>query len=285
LYASAALVTFGTVGADTLHWLTDAYPRLDLLVELVYFVGNASFFVLFCVFPDGRFVPRWTRWAAVAWITYWLLDSFFPDSSPVRPTNWPLVIDVSLPLGLIGSLVGAQIYRYRRVSGPVERQHTKWVFLAFTVPIAAFVVVTLISWIFKFAGVLYVLVSTTALSLSALFIPLSIGFAFLGYPALLIRTLVYSSLISLVVAVYTLTDLLLVPLLLPSILGEKDPSLTAFFSVVIIVVLFKPLRNRIEAGVNRLGDWLGGGDEPSFFISPPSDRDEPSPFIRPPSDR
>ena len=254
LLASVMLVTFGTVQADTLQWLADAYPAWALPVRLMYFVAEASLTVFFCVFPDGRFVPRWTRWVAVASITYWLLDSFFPNSL-VSPTNWPLVISAPLLLGLIGSLVVAQIYRYRRVSGPVERQHTKWVFFGFTATIVMFLVATLI------------------------------GFAMLGFPALVIRTVVYSSLISVVGAVYTLTDLLLVPLLAQSTLGEKDRSLTAFFSVVIIVVLFKPLRSRIEAGVNRLGDWLGSGDEASSFISPPPHRDEPSPFIRPPSDR
>src|SRR5215207_1708994 len=114
LYASVALVTFGAIQVDTLHWLAEAYPMWALPVNLVYFVGEASFFVLFCVFPDGRFVPRWTRWAAVAGITDWLLDTFYPDSWPVSPGNWPLVIRAPLFLGLIGSLVVGQIYRYRR---------------------------------------------------------------------------------------------------------------------------------------------------------------------------
>jgi hypothetical protein len=287
LLASVMLVTFGTVQADTLQWLADAYPAWALPVRLMYFVAEASLTVFFCVFPDGRFVPRWTRWVAVASITYWLLDSFFPNSL-VSPTNWPLVISAPLLLGLIVSLVVAQIYRYRRVSGPVERQHTKWVFFGFTATIVMFLVATQIGFALPKLGipqVFYNLVSTPVFVLSTFLIPLSIGFAMLGFPALVIRTVVYSSLISVVGAVYTLTDLLLVPLLAQSTLGEKDRSLIAFFSVVIIVVLFKPLRSRIEAGVNRLGDWLGSGDEASSFISPPPHRDEPSPFIRPPSDR
>jgi hypothetical protein len=114
LFASITLVMFGTVQANTIHWLADAHPRLDLLVDLMYFVGVASFGVLFCIFPDGRFVPRWTRWAAVAWVTYWLLAFFVPDS-PLSPSSWPLVIDASLFLCLVGSLVVAQNYHYRRV--------------------------------------------------------------------------------------------------------------------------------------------------------------------------
>jgi len=289
LLASVVLITYGAIQVDTVHWLAEVYPVWEPPMDLVYFVGEASFFVFFCVFPDGRFVPRWTRWVAVAWITYWLLDSFFPDS-PVNPVHWPLVIRAPLLLGLIGSLVVAQIYRYWRVSGPVERQHTKWVVFGFTATIAGFFVVLLIGWLLSLTrtGIPPSLVDdlrTTSFFLFVLFIPLSIGFAMLGYPALLIRTVVYSSLISVVGAVYTLTDLLLVPLLAQSTLGEKDPSLTAFLSVVILVVLFKPLRNRIEAGINRLADWLGGDEEAGSFISPPQDRDEPTPFIRPPSDR
>src|SRR3712207_1379893 len=116
--------------ADTLYWLAEAHPLWGLPVEVVNFVGEAAFFVLFCVFPDGRFVPRWTRWAAVVWIFYQLLAAFLPDS-PISPRNWPLVIDASLLLGLIGSLVVAQIYRYRRVSTQVQRQQTKWVVFGF----------------------------------------------------------------------------------------------------------------------------------------------------------
>ena len=110
LYASIALVTFGAMQADTLRWLAKANPVWDLPVALVYFVGNVSFFVLFCAFPDGRFVPRWTRWAAAVWIAYHLLYSFFPDS-PFSPPSWPALINIPLFLGLIGSLVVGQIYR------------------------------------------------------------------------------------------------------------------------------------------------------------------------------
>jgi len=49
LVASVAILTFGTMQADTIHWLADAHPWLDLPVALVYFVGAASFFVFFCM--------------------------------------------------------------------------------------------------------------------------------------------------------------------------------------------------------------------------------------------
>ena len=273
LYVSIALVTYGTVQADTIHWLADAHPRLDLLSDLVYFVGPATFFVLFCIFPDGRLKPRWTRWVAVALITYWLLGSFFPDSSPLSPRSWPLVIDASLFLCLIGSLVVAQIYRYRRVSGPDEKQQTKWVVWGFTVYIVILVVVLVISWIFSLTRpgipqVFHDLVSATVIILSTLLIPLSIGVAILrrrdadslwNIDLVIKRSLVIGPLATILTIVFELANQLLLPFIFQFIPALDDSaSINTVASVVIVVALFKPLHARLEAGVKRLVDRLPG---------------------------
>jgi hypothetical protein len=273
LYASIALVTYGTVQADTIHWLADAHPRLDLLSDLVYFVGPATFFVLFCIFPDGRLKPRWTRWVAVALITYWLLGSFFPDSSPLSPRSWPLVIDASLFLCLIGSLVVAQIYHYRRVSGPDKKQQTKWVVWGFTVYIVILVVVLVISWIFSLTRpgipqVFHDLVSATVIILSTLLIPLSIGVAILrrrdadslwNIDLVIKRSLVIGPLATILTIVFELANQLLLPFIFQFIPALDDSaSINTVASVVIVVALFKPLHARLEAGVKRLVDRLPG---------------------------
>jgi hypothetical protein len=273
LYVSIALVTYGTVQADTIHWLADAHPRLDLLSDLVYFVGPATFFVLFCIFPDGRLKPRWTRWVAVALITYWLLGSFFPDSSPLSPRSWPLVIDASLFLCLIGSLVVAQIYRYRRVSGPDKKQQTKWVVWGFTVYIVILVVVLVISWIFSLTRpgipqVFHDLVSATVIILSTLLIPLSIGVAILrrrdadslwNIDLVIKRSLVIGPLATILTIVFELANQLLLPFIFQFIPALDDSaSINTVASVVIVVALFKPLHARLEAGVKRLVDRLPG---------------------------
>jgi hypothetical protein len=264
LYASVVLMTFGAIQVDTLHWLAEAYPVWALPVNLANFVGEASLGVLFCVFPDGRFVPRWTRWAAAAWIIYWLLDSFFPD--------WPLVISAPLFLGLIGSLVVAQIYRYRRVSGPVERQQTKWVVFGFTATIAGFVVVLLIGRLLALTqtGIPQFLIhelSISALYLFALLIPLSIGVAILRYrlwniELIIRRSLVYGSLSLVLTTVFSITDTLLQSLFF-FITGVAQSQVATFGSVIVIAVGFQPLRNRIQGGVDKLFDRLVGGDRTS----------------------
>jgi hypothetical protein len=115
-------------------------------------------------------------------------------------------------LAIIGCIaIGSQLYRYRHVSTPVERQQTKWVVfglvsaevgvLIFEVPIAG-------SPLDQF-GPLYALAIHAGLYGSLLLIPLSIGVAILRYrlwdvDAVINRTLVYGALSAIVVVLYTL---------------------------------------------------------------------------------
>src|SRR5215218_4969334 len=63
LLTSLGLLAFG------IHFLTDGptalvqhYPAVWLPVNLLAFLGSMSFMLFLFLFPDGRFVPRWTRW-------------------------------------------------------------------------------------------------------------------------------------------------------------------------------------------------------------------------------
>jgi len=273
LCASIALLTLGATQPDTLRGLAEAYPALDLPVAFVDFVSEVSFFLLFCVFPDGRFVPRWTRWTAAAWTFYQLLDSFFPNVA-FSPRNWPWPIDASLFLGLLGSLVVAQIYRYRRVSGQSSRQQTKWVVFGFTASIVMFVGVVLIGWIFNLTRpgtpeLFYKSLGSLLITLGALLVPSSIGIAILHYrlwdiDLIIRRSLVIGPLLTILTVVFELANLLLLPFIFRFIPALEDSSsIKTVLSVVIVVALFKPLHARLDAVVNRFVDWLVGGRKQS----------------------
>ncbi len=104
---------------------------LGLLTFVVYYL-------VFSLFPDGRLAPRWTRWLLVAFCTLLVIfSSLFPN-----PFALPLWLSVSIEVVLFGfyaSLVVGQIYRYRHVSGPVQRQQTKWVVYGLTVTVVLIV--------------------------------------------------------------------------------------------------------------------------------------------------
>jgi hypothetical protein len=265
LFASIAFVTFGALGP--LDALADAYAGWALPVAFVYFVGSASFFVLFYVFPDGRFVPGWTRATVAAWMFYLLLYYFFPNS-PFSPGSWPSPINIALLTGFFASLVLAQTYRYRRVSNPVERQQTKWVVFGLAAAITVLVGASLIGIYTRPPKVLYELVGVTTISLSFLLIPFSIFVAILHHrlwdiDLIIKRSLIIVPLLTILTVVFELANLLLLPFIfhqfIPALEDSSSSSIKTVLSVVIVVVLFKPLHARLDVGVNRLVDWLVGG--------------------------
>jgi hypothetical protein len=257
LLLSLALVLFGI---NTLDLLAKEYPMLSLPVAFVQCLGAISFFISFYLFPDGRFVPRWTRVPASMWIAFLVPVYFFP-TSPFSATTWPSLPVASLTLALLGTLMFAQIYRYVKVSGPIERQQTKWVVFGFTAAIVLFVGVGFASLIFlrtqpASQGVLYTLVSRLSFTLADLLVPLSIGVAILRYrlwdiDVVINRTLVYGSLTATLALVY-FGGVTATQAIFRALTSQDDPpQLTIIVSTLIIAALFNPLRRRIQGLINR----------------------------------
>jgi hypothetical protein len=126
LLVSLFLVTF-TIAfwPDIPGALARAYPAFWAPVGVFRVLGDVLAMLFFYLFPSGHFVPRWTRWLAVVWLLQRVFN-LFTDSLPA-PTLWLQLLVALIFLALLISFVFAQVYRYRRVSSPVERQQTKWV--------------------------------------------------------------------------------------------------------------------------------------------------------------
>jgi hypothetical protein len=98
---------------------------------------------------------------------------------------------------------------------------------------------------------------------------LSIGVAILRYrlwdiDLIIRRSLVIGPLATILTVVFELANQLLLPFIFKFIPGiEVSKSINTVASVVIVVVLFKPLHARLNADVNRLVDWLVGGRQQS----------------------
>ena len=108
---SAALAQFGAVGM----WL-----------DRIMTVASANAVTLiFFLFPTGRFVPRWTRWVALFFFAF-TLPGFVAPGSRLDFLAGGSSIGFLILVPLLACLIFAQVYRYRRVSGPVERLQTRW---------------------------------------------------------------------------------------------------------------------------------------------------------------
>jgi hypothetical protein len=136
-------------------------------------------FIVALLFPSGQFVPSFTRWIFVVFLAV-QVPIIFLQAPPLIP-NAP----VSQPGWLVAAsefetVAIVQLYRYRRVSSPRERQQTKWVIFGLAVPIVVNVIVTVLYLIFPMAassGSLSSLAYNVFGACWPLFIPLSFGFA------------------------------------------------------------------------------------------------------------
>jgi hypothetical protein len=247
------LFPLGALDSYVLHTLPHSWW---LAIAMVSFLGEVSAFILGYIFPSGHFVPRWTRWLAVALIPYWLVNVLLPSSPP---WSKPLVIlNVGLFLGWIGSVVVAQTYRYRYVSGPVQRQQTKWVVFGASLGFACEVIGQLcyrvIIPLFFHDSQLVAGIVTTLVALSWVFIPLSLAVAVFRYrlwdvDVLINRTLVYGGLSATLIAVYVVSILGLQTLFRG--LFHQTSDLAIVISTLVIAALFQPLRTRLQTGIDR----------------------------------
>ncbi len=142
LFVALTLLTFGTATYPfTMNALTAAYPVWRLPVAALHFVGSASFSLFLYLFPDGRFVARWTRWVVLVWIAWLLPRYWFPDWPPSGSDTWLAWPNLIVWSGALGAVVYSQVYRYRRVSNRVQRQQTKWVVFEIALALIGFLTV------------------------------------------------------------------------------------------------------------------------------------------------
>ena len=246
LFVAFALLTFGMVTyAGSLDQLAAGHPAWRLPVQFISFIGSVSILIFFYLFPNGQFVPRWTRWLAILWIVEEAPRYFFPDSPFSRQTWPPLLRDVVFS-GFVGAGLFAQVYRYRRVSGPVQRQQTKWVVFGVTTALGGFLGLHLLILIIPSLerNPLFLLAGGTGSLLFLLLIPLSIGLAILrsrlwDVDLLIRRTLIYGVLTSLLALVY-FASVVLLQAGFRAVTGQGQNTLGTVLSTLAIVALFAP---------------------------------------------
>jgi hypothetical protein len=217
-------------------------------------LGWVSLSLLLYLFPDGRFVPRWTRLLAV----FVVASNLFLDVSPVPISTLPPWMLGAIFLVNGGSGVVAQIYRYVRVSGPVQRQQTKWVVFG----LAATMLVILGRYMpllifpsLSASSSPYFLISTYVYPPGLLLIPLSLGVAVLRYrlwdiDTIINKALVYGGLSLLLAAVY-LGLIVGLESLVGLVSGQASQPVVIVVSTLVIAALFQPLRHRMQAIIDR----------------------------------
>ena len=249
LLVALAGVALGIVNVT--FTLQGSHSALRVLAIVLNVLGNGAFFLVCSLFPNGRFVPRWTRWLLPCSVVAGMVFLFFRDIS------FMYLVYKLVWLGEVILLVIAQFYRYRYASSPLQRPQTKWVIYGGSV--AGIIVVGLTMPVYIFpslgqAGSFYQLAIAPAYSLVVLIIPLSLGLAILRFrlydiDLLINRTLVYGTLTALLALVYI--GLIVALQSLFQGMFHQNNAVAIVVSTLVIAALFQPLRRRIQAIIDR----------------------------------
>ena len=246
-FSSRSLLTFDD------HWV------LRHAVSVVFVLGMVCLALVLAFFPDGRPVPPSARWLPILTA---VLVMAVPDGGRVLLA----LLEADLHLGareisfvtlwcslFILGLV-AQAHRYRAVSGPSERQQTKWVMAPLGATVAVFVVVLAAPLILPTTTVFlgWALLFVIPLGIS---IPVGVGNAVLRHRLYSIdhvvsRTVSYAVVLALLATLYAAAVVGL-GTAVSTVTGEESSDLVIAASVLLVAGAFQPVRRRVLVGVDR----------------------------------
>lgn len=264
LFVSFFLLIYGIAQAGPLERLDALIPGLSYLAITVIqpILLTWPTIALLVLFPNGRCVPPWTRWLLVLAIPVIPLVLFIPIQSWLPPASWLIALATIYFFLIVCAALYAQLFRYRHVSSPTERQQTKWavsglalwVFLV-TVESAPYLIMmnsspdATLSW--------WASIATLMWWLSLDVVPLTLTVAVLHHhlfdiDVFIRRTLVYGTLTTILGAIY-FAVVVGAQSVLHALTGQQTAQspLLIVATTLLIAALFTPLRRSIQAVIDR----------------------------------
>ena len=263
LLVSFFLLTFGT--ATLLTTGTDAlaamHPAWWVVARGLQVLGEVFSVLFLLTFPDGRFVPRWTPAVAVLFLLFQVPGDLFPEEVAGGPGFSSSVVNIVGTFVFFGSVVtmlGSQVYRYRRVSGPEQRRQTRWVVFGTTLSITSLIFVFGTMFLLvpgdNDRALLLRLIGSSLIPLIMLLIPLSVFIAIFrsglfDIDLVINRALVYGSLTVMLALVYFGGVVGLQHVFRTLAGGASQLAIVA--STLAIAGLVVPLRRRVQNFIDR----------------------------------
>jgi len=272
IFGGAALLILWKAGGNWFAWYTVFillfYPTggaLDQINQVSQAAGNYAnagavlwplYLLYLYLFPNGRAVPKWTRWPMGAVIilhffiqtTAFLLLSFEIGNRflPIWQAAFFFVILAGFPLILV-----SQVLRYRNFSTPVERQQTKW----FVGSLALLAIITVAQTIFTGSFNNVIGWAGDLSEMLDFLIPVSLVISILRYrlwdiDVIIRKTLVYTALTATLALVF-FGGVTLLQQVFGRISGTENSPVAIVLSTLAIAALFSPLRHRIQDFIDR----------------------------------
>jgi signal transduction histidine kinase len=265
------LIAFGFVftGANLhLRALDESNGFAEITARASMLIAYAAGPLIIALFPDGRWVPRWSRWIAAAGVSHAIVFVLAPRPRPAVME----AIESPLAVAIWGSLLAAQVYRYRHVSSFTQRQQTKWLLFGIGVLAVnqAVVAVTYALGVIDRYQLLIIALTYAA----TVVVVISIGNAVFRHrlfdiDIIINRTLVYAGLTLGVLGIYVL-----IVGGLGAIFQTRGYT-ASFLAAGAVAVAFQPFRMQLQRSVNRL--VYGERDEPYTILGRLGERLEATP--------
>lgn len=213
-------------------------------------IGGISIILMVELFPSGRFEPRWS------WLPMLVAVGLIFTFGSAMPIAFALVLVLTMFLSVIAS----QIYRFRRVSTPQQRQQTKWAVMGI---ILAIIVNQIfwqpVGWIpaLQRKDSLYTLLLYPDFVLLISILAICFGVAIVRYrlydiDLIIRRTLIYGLLTAILAGIYVAVVFAtqVVSQRLTSAQTAPPPWLIVI-TTLLIAALFNPLRQRLQVVIDQ----------------------------------
>lgn len=263
LFLAYYLLGFGILLAgpiELLQPLWPAAPFVNSFILLPIFTGPVTMY-LFATFPDGNYVPRWSRWLVVLSLlslpaTFFVLPERIPGL--LNSSDYLLIaVLFTLSMAVFGGAIYVQVYRYRNVSSNAQRKQTKWVLYGIVLWLSV-MLLSSFSWMGAFRmpeGSLapwWLPLGELAWVTSTVFLPLSLSVSILRHQLLDIdwvinRTLVYGSLTIGILVVYAGV------VVAAGLVMQANSDLAGLLITALATLAFiRPARHGLQRAIDRL---------------------------------
>jgi hypothetical protein len=264
LWVSLLLVIVGTSSISPEIHVLASVRRSWFPVDLgIGVLGMVSQLHLLFLAPDGHFVPRWTLRLAASFTGAALVLAAYgfiwARSWGIWANMLSFLASLLLWVVLLGVGTFSQVYRFRHVSSPTQRQQTKWVALGLTgILVGVLVNISLYLIAIRTTGLARVWINLARAPLvyvCLLALPIALAFSILRYrlwdiDVLIRRTLIYSVLTGLLALTY-LFSVVVMENLVRTFTGQAQNQLVTVVSTLVIVALSVPLRSAVQAVIDR----------------------------------
>jgi hypothetical protein len=246
LFSSLEILLFGWLRAGTLG-VVPLGDDWSLPTRVARNFAELAVLVQFCVFPSGRFVPRWTAVLCALFAVFMVAALVDPAVDPfIAGGLWRLLLS-----SFFVPAVGALTYRFVRRAGVIERLQMKWPALGAGLVVAA----SALQSVLGILGADHVLATGAdgVLGLASVAFALMFGFAILRYrlydvDVLINRALVYGGTTAGIAGAF-FAGIVVLQALLRSFTSGSELAVAA--STLASFALFQPLRQRVQASVDR----------------------------------